>query len=144
MSRVPPVCPRPRPESFATRAPQLATFEAHVVTMLRDFLLGGRVDVREDEHAVIAVDDALLVARVARQASVAERVDVSRAYAVADLEARRCEVVIQARCAPVFYRRRHVCGADDFRAARASRCFARRQLLRRDVAELEEQPHRAP
>src|SRR5882762_5645217 len=48
--------------------PQLARREAHAVAMLGLLVARHRVRVREDEDAVIALDDAALAARVTRQA----------------------------------------------------------------------------
>src|SRR5690242_11672787 len=61
------------------RSPQLAALEADGVAVLRYLLAGRRVRIGEDEHAVVAIDHAGLVARVAGQARMARGVEVLRA-----------------------------------------------------------------
>src|SRR3989442_272725 len=58
------------------RSPELLRVEAHAVAVLRLLVARRGVRVGEDEDAVIAIDHAVLRARVARQARVAERVVV--------------------------------------------------------------------
>src|SRR5260370_240215 len=70
------------------RPPQLAALEADGVAVLRNLFTGRGVRIGEDEHAMVALDDAVLVARVAWQPRVARRVQVLRAHAVTPLEAR--------------------------------------------------------
>src|SRR6266581_7896947 len=62
--------------------PQLARGEAHAVAVLGLLVARHGVGVGEDEDAVVAVDNAALAARVARQARVADGVVVVREDAV--------------------------------------------------------------
>src|SRR3989475_2145132 len=90
-------------------SPQLARGEAHAVAVLGLLVARHGVGVGEDEHAVVAVDDAALAARVARQARVADGVIVAREHAVAGLELRRY-VVVEPREAAHAQVRRHLGG----------------------------------
>src|SRR5262249_54376021 len=78
------------------RAPQLPRAEAHAVTVLGLLAQAGGVSVGIDEDAVIAVDDAALAPRIARQPRVARGMDVACDDLVAGLELRR-HVVVHAR-----------------------------------------------
>src|SRR2546425_5769111 len=69
-------------------APQLLRLEAHAVERLRLLAQTVGVAVREDVHAVQAVDDAALSARVAGQPRVAAGMDVARDHGIAGSEAR--------------------------------------------------------
>src|ERR1700723_3266015 len=63
-------------------APQLARIERDRVTMLRLRPCVMRVGVGENEYSPVARDDASLAARIARQTSVSNRIQVARADAI--------------------------------------------------------------
>src|SRR5262249_21382711 len=84
-----------------TRNKALAALEAARVTMRGPFGAGSRVLVGEDEHAMVAVDDADFAARVARQPRVAGGVHILGPDAIAGLEARRRQLIVHARRAAI-------------------------------------------
>ena len=68
------------------RAPKLLSVEAHRIKPLRIFAFAGSYGIGKNVRAVQTLDHADVAARVARQACVRLRMDVLRAYAVADFE----------------------------------------------------------
>src|SRR5437763_1911857 len=69
-------------------APQLARLEPHAVERLRLLAETVGIAVGEDVHAVQAVDQPALAARVARQPRVAAGMDGARDHGIAGSEAR--------------------------------------------------------
>jgi len=68
-------------------APQLARREAYSVNVLRLLTLEMSVGVREDKNPVVAVDGAEFAPRVARQARMADWIDVAGAHLLSRLKA---------------------------------------------------------
>src|SRR2546427_9776002 len=98
-------------------SPQLARGEAHAVTVLGLLVARHGMGVREDEDAVVAVDDAAPAACVARQARVADGMVVVREHSVAGLEFGR-HVLVEPRVAAVAQERRHLGAPQHARSAR--------------------------
>src|SRR4029077_3120007 len=73
---------------FCLFAPQFACRETNRVNVLRLLAQALGIGVGEHEHAVVALDDAELSARVAREARMHRRVDVAGADALTNLERR--------------------------------------------------------
>src|SRR6266571_1400621 len=97
------------------------------------------VGVRKDKYAVVAVDDAELSARVAREARMTHGMNVARTHALARLEARRnrhvtaCRHTFRDQCCRFLSGQRGNCNGG------ARRKFASFDLSGRDEASLRQQ-----
>src|SRR5690606_33501081 len=76
------------------RSPQLPRRETDAIAMLRRLALAVRIRVGEDEHAMVAVDDAGAAADIAGNAGMAGRMDVARDHALSLLEPRRTALAL--------------------------------------------------
>src|SRR5688572_28222471 len=69
--------------------PQLAHCEAHAIAMLWLLTKPHAIHIGENEHTMVAIDNTVLAARIARQPRVTGRVDVAGQYPIGRLEAWR-------------------------------------------------------
>src|SRR5688500_9375941 len=78
----------------SVETPQLAQREAHAIAVLRLLAEPHAIGIGEDEHPMVAIDEATLRARVARQPRVAGRVNVAGQHPIARFEA--CPLAFRA------------------------------------------------